>query len=160
MDYNQCTIVGRLAGPPILKSYNKKDGSEGARVFMRIAVTRIGDLGRERDQRRTNFISVVCWGELAKRCAQYLAKGTEVAVGGEFIAESRPVEGTNPVEYREFIHLQASNVQFGRRSQKNATPEQLQAEATALQARIEAAGAGAEAPAEAAVAGGQNPFAQ
>jgi single-stranded DNA-binding protein len=153
-------IVGRLAGTPILKSYQKRDGSEGSRVFMRVAVTRIGDLSRPRNERRTNFIPVVCWGELAKRCAQYLAKGTEVTVSGEFIAESRVIEGSNPVQYREFNCLQANSVQFGRRSSKNATPEQLRSEADALQARIDASADGAQAPAEAAVAGGGNPFAQ
>ena len=46
MDYNHSMIVGRLAGKPILKGYKKGDGSEGWRCFLRVAVTRIGDLGR------------------------------------------------------------------------------------------------------------------
>lgn len=165
MDYNNSVIVGRLAAKPILKGYKKQDQTEGFRAFMRVAVTRIGDLGRPRNERRTNFIPVVCWGELAKRVAQYLDKGTEVTVAGEFIAESQPIEGTNPVEYREYIHLQANTVQFGRRSQKNATPEQLVAEAKALQDRMDAAaGGGEQVPGEAQASatgpGGGNPFAE
>jgi single-stranded DNA-binding protein len=159
VDYNTVTIVGRLAGKPVLKGYTKKDGTAGFRAFMRVAVTRLSDLGRKREERRTNFVPVVCWGPLAQRCAEYLDKGTEVTIGGELIAESRAIEGTNPVEYREFIHLQANTVQFGRRSQKNATPEQLLAEAKALQSRIDSAASGSQ-PAEAAIAGGQNPFEQ
>lgn len=142
MDYNHTTIVGRLAAKPMLKGYSKQDGTEGFRCFMRVAVTRLGDLSRPREQRRTNFIPVVCWGDLGKRCAQYLDKGTEVTCAGEFIAESQVIENTNPKEYREFIHLQANTVQFGRRSAKNATPDQLIAEAKALQIRIDAAAAG------------------
>ncbi len=164
MDYNHAMIVGRLAGAPILKMYKKGDGTEGSRCFMRVAVTRLGDLGRPRNERRTNFIPVVCWGELAKRVAQYLDKGTEVTCAGEFIAESQKIEGSNPVEYREFINLQANIVQFGRRSNKNASPDQLIAEAKALQERIDAAAAGAGQPtgtdmgATSAPVEGKNPF--
>lgn len=169
MDYNHAMIVGRLAGAPILKGYKKSDGTEGFRCFMRVAVTRLGDLGRKREERRTNFIPVVCWGELAKRVAQYLDKGTEVTVAGEFIAESQKIENTNPVEYREFINLQASTVQFGRRSNKNATPDQLIAEAKALQTRIDsvnaaAAGSGQSTSPDMGATptpeGGTNPFAE
>ena len=173
MDYNHCSIVGRLAGKPMLKGYNKSDGTEGFRCFMRVAVTRIGDLGRQREERRTNFIPVVCWGELAKRVAQYLDKGTEVTCGGEFIAESTPKLDGNGAQivingvkqYNEYVHLQAGTVQFGRRSNKNATPDQLIAEAKALQTRIDAAAAGAGQPTgtdagatPTPAAGGTNPF--
>ncbi len=164
MDYNHSMIVGRLAGKPLLKGYNKQDGTEGVRCFMRVAVTRIEDLGPKREERRTNFIPVVCWGELAKRVAQYLDKGTEVTCGGQLIAESQKIEGSNPVAYREFINLQANTVQFGRRSNKNATPEQLIVQAEALKSRIDSAAAGAGQPtgtdagATPTPAAGVNPF--
>jgi len=168
MDYNHMMIVGRLAGKPILKGYKKSDGTDGFRCFMRVAVTRIEDLGRKREERRTNFIPVVCWGELAKRVAQYLDKGTEVTCAGQLIAESQKIEGSNPVAYREFINLQANTVQFGRRSNKNATPDQLIAESKALQTRIDsinaaAAGVGQPTGTDAGAtptpaAGGANPF--
>lgn len=157
MDYNHVTIVGRLAGNPQLKGFKKSDGSDGMRCFMRIAVTRLGDLGAKREDRRTNFVPVVCWGKLAKRCAEYLAKGTEVTVAGELIAESEKLEGTEG--YKEYIHVQATAVQFGRRSMKNATPEQRQAAIDALKERVDGAaeGTGSQAPIAAPIAG-TNPF--
>lgn len=147
MDINVCTIVGRLAGDPVLKSYKKGDGTEGFRCFMRVAVTRLMDRGqKDREKRRTNFVPVVAWGEAAKRHAQFLAKGTQVTVTGELIAESqRQQDGS----YREFIHLQANDVQYGQRPLKSATPEQAQRQLDAAQRRIEeiAAGSASAAPA-------------
>ena len=155
MDYNQVTIVGRLAGNPQLKGYKKKDGTDGMRCFMRIAVTRLSDLGAKREDRRTNFIPVVCWGKLAERCGQYLNTGTEVTVGGEFIAESEKIEGTD--KWKDYTHLQATTCQFGRRSMKNATPEQRQAAIDALKERVDATADGTRTPASTPVAG-KNPF--
>jgi len=161
MDLNIVTLVGRLAGKPSLKLYQKKDGTEGARTFFRLAVGRISDLGnKDRSARRTNFIGCVAWGNTAKIIAQYLDKGHEVALTGEFIAESRVIEGTNPVQYREFTHVLVNSVQFGRRPAKNgAAPttmpsdaEGLKAAAAALLAKLSQSSAPAAASAE------HNPF--
>lgn len=161
MNSNTAIIVGRLAGDPILKSYAKKDGGEGHRCFFRVAVTRLSDRGeKDSAKRRTNFIPVVTWGEAAKRHAQFLAKGTEVTVIGEIIAESTKQEdGT----YTDFFSVQANDVQYGQRSMKNAKPEDLQRQAAALAKRLEGLAAGmpatpAPAPAP-AMAEGENPFA-
>lgn len=161
MDSNTAIIVGRLSMDPKLKNYNKKDGSEGTRCFFRVAVTRLMDRGnKDRSARRTNFIPVVTWGEAAKRHALYLAKGTQVTIVGEILAESiKQADGT----YREFFSVQANDVQYGVKSQKNATPADLKKQADALQARIDALAAGqpsgAEAPAPAAPAAQPgNPF--
>jgi single-stranded DNA-binding protein len=128
MNMNECNIVGRLSRDPILKSYTKADGTAGHRCFMTVAVTRIADLGKARAEQRTNFIPVVVWGDQAKRCAQFLAKGTEVGVSGEFIAESTPkldaagnqlvIDGVK--QYNDYRQLQANRVQFGQASPKNA----------------------------------------
>lgn len=166
MNANISTIVGRLAGNPILKPYKKADGSDGFRAFFRVAVTRRSDLGKKGADRRTNFIPVVCWGGLAQRVGQYLAKGTMVTVIGENIFESQKQEDGS---YKEFAHVQADSIQFGPKSMKNASPEDLQSQLTALQTRMEALAAGhgaapaetpAEVPAEtpAAPAEGGNPF--
>lgn len=139
MNANIITIVGRLAAKPQLKGYKKADGAAGFRAFMRVAVTRLGDLGKARADRRTNFIPVVCWGALAQRVGQFLDTGTEVTVVGELIAESQKQDdGT----YKEYIHIQANSVQFGRRSMKNASPADVSAQMAALQARVDALAAG------------------
>lgn len=143
MNANIITIVGRLAAKPQLKGYKKADGAAGFRAFMRVAVTRLGDLGKARADRRTNFIPVVCWGALAQRVGQFLDTGTEVTVVGELIAESQKQDdGT----YKEYIHIQANSVQFGRRSMKNASPADVSAQMAALQARVESLAAGHGAP--------------
>lgn len=176
MNANITTIVGRLAAKPQLKGYKKKDGSDGFRGFMRVAVTRLGDLGKPREERRTNFCPVVSWGALAQRCAQHLDTGTEVTVVGELIAESQVItdaqgqpvlDANGKKQYREFIHIQANSVQFGRRSMKNASQGDLASQVAALQARMDAAagGHGTPAPAETPAstpastpAEGENPF--
>ena len=140
MDINSIVIAGRLAGNPQLKSYKKADGTEGHRCFMRIAVTRLSDRGKkDRAERRTNFVPVVAWGEAAKRHAQFLATGTQVVIRGELMAESRKKEdGT----YDNFVVVQADDVQYGQRSLKNATPQQLASQVSALQTRINGLAAG------------------
>lgn len=176
MNGNHISIVGRLAGKPSLKGFNKKDGSEGFRSFMRVAVTRLGDLGAKRDDQRTNFVPVVAWGGLAQRIAQYLDKGTEVLVSGELIAESKvktdaagaPIVIDGKTQYDEYIHVQATSCQFGRKSMKNQSPADIASQLASLQTRINEMTSGegqpTETPAstpatpEAAPVEGANPF--
>lgn len=156
MNGNHITICGRLAGKPSLKGFNKKDGTGGFRSFMRVAVTRLGDLGAKREDQRTNFVPVVAWGGLAQRIAQYLDKGTEVLVSGELIAESKiktdaagaPIVVNGKTQYDEYIHIQATSCQFGRKSMKNATPADIASQMTALQARVDALASGEGQPTE------------
>lgn len=157
MNGNIVNIVGRLAGKPVLKGFNKKDGSAGFRSFMRVAVTRLGDLGSKRDEQRTNFVPVVAWGKLAERIAQYLDKGTEVLVSGELIAESKvktdangnPIMIDGKTQYDEYIHVQATSCQFGRKSLKNQSPADMSAQLEALQTRIDSITSGEGQPTDA-----------
>jgi len=164
MDQNRSHFIGRLAIEPTLKAYTKADKTEGYRCFFTLAVTRLMDRGqKDRSKRRTNFIPVVTWGDAAKRHATFLAKGTEVSISGELINESVKQEDGS---YKEFHYLQANDIQYGRRSEKNATPEQLQATAVALQKRLTdlanaakgATPASAPATPAAASAGAEDPF--
>ena len=162
MNLNTAMFVGRLAGDPILKSYKKADGTEGARCFFRVAVTRLSDRGAKQEERRVNFIPVVTWGDAAKRHAHYLAKGTEVAVSGELIATS---EKQQDGSFREYFAVQASDIQYGRRSMKNQSRETIEAEIVRLQKSLSTLGTpapAAEVPAPvaplAAPAQAQNPF--
>jgi hypothetical protein len=177
MNGNNVTICGRLASKPVLKGFNKKDGTEGFRSFMRVAVTRLGDLGAKREDQRTNFVPVVAWGGLAQRIAQYLDKGGEVLVSGELIAESKvktdaagaPIVIDGKTQYDEYIHVQATSCQFGRKSLKNASPADVVSQMAALQTRVDALASGEgqpvetpastpATPAEGLVTGDSNPF--
>ncbi len=151
MQANHSEILGRLAAKPVLTSYTKSDGSEGHRVWFKVAVDRLSDLGKPREKRRTSFIPVVCWGELAKRCAEFLDTGSEVHAEGELIFESRLGED------KERNHLMASRVQFGRKSLKNASPEGRPTPANALQEALNAAAVEAGLDVTCTVAGA-NPF--
>lgn len=137
MDMNHVIVVGRLAGKPSLKLYQKKDGTEGARCFFHVATCRLSDRSqKDRAKRRTNFLRVVSWGEAAKNHAKYLDKGTEVTLSGELIVDTQKQEdGT----FKEFYHILANDIQYGRRSNKANGPE--------VEARIAEARNGAAAPA-------------
>lgn len=178
MNQNISTLVGRLAADPVVKSYKRADGTAGTRCFLRLAVTRkmdrakkIGDEGR-----RTNFVPCVAWGKRAELCAQYLAKGTMVAISGEIIAESQIITDTGkkdgtPVldangrkQYRDFFYVQIDDVQFGPRSLKNSSPEQRQTQLARVQTAIAAAATGDgtpdshSTPAPSASEGADNPY--
>lgn len=155
MQANHSVTLGRLVAKPILKGYTRGDGSEGHRAWFKVAVTRLSDLRKPQEKRRTNLIPVECWGELAKRCAEFLDTGSEVYVEGELIFESRRREdGTGSDEYN---HLMASKVQFGRKSPKNASPEGRPTPANALQEALNAAAVEAGLDVTCTVAGA-NPF--
>jgi single-strand DNA-binding protein len=158
MNHNVSTLVGRLAADPMVKSYNRADGTAGTRCFLRLAVTRKMDRAKKigDSTRRTNFVPCVAWGKRGELCAQYLAQGTMVAISGEIIAESQLITDTGkpdgtPVldangkkQYRDFFYVQIEDVQFGPRSLKNSTPEQRQNELTRVQTAIAAAANGGE----------------
>ena len=179
MNHNTATLVGRLAADPLVKSYNRADGTAGTRCFLRLAVTRKMDRAKKigDSTRRTNFVPCVAWGKRGELCAQYLAQGTMVAITGEIIAESQLITDTGkpggtPVmdangkkQYRDFFYVQIEDVQFGPRSLKNATPEQRQRELDRVQSAIAAAASGdspasshATGAAPAAPAGEDNPY--
>ena len=179
MNHNVATLVGRLAANPLVKSYNRADGTAGTRCFLRLAVTRKMDRAKKIGDatRRTNFVPCVAWGKRGELCAQYLAQGTMVAISGEIIAESQVITDTGkpngtPVldangrkQYRDFFYVQIEDVQFGPRSLKNATPEQRQRELERVQTAIAAAASGEGTPAShasgaapTASAGAENPY--
>lgn len=133
MNQNQWFGVGRVAGKPQLKSYTKSDGTEGFRCFFRLAITRLMDRGAKREDQRTSFIPIVAWGEQAKRHAQYLDVGTEICVSGELVVDSHKQDDGS---YKEFYNINARDIQYGQRSFKNASAEQIQTRISGLQGRM------------------------
>lgn len=162
MDTNVIVVVGRLAGVPQLTPYKTQEGKEGHRCWFRLATTRKMDRGKE-GKRRVSFLPVVVWGEQARVCAQYLDKGTEVTVTGELVQDQ--ILNEDGTFKEEHISIRAEDVQFGRRSEKNQSAEQLQGRIDSLQARLAAMpanGEGMPSPAEIPTpnltAPGTNPF--
>jgi len=145
---------------------------------MRLAITRKMDRGKKIGDvdRRTNFVPLVAWGKRAELCAQYLQKGTMVAITGEIICESQLITDTGKTDgtavldangrkqYRDFFYVQIEDVQFGPRSLKNASPEQRQSELARVQQAIAAAASGAgtseghSTPAPSPAASTDNPY--
>ncbi len=126
---NTVHLIGNVAGVPDLKSYTKGDGTQGFRTWFRLAVCRNMDRGKPRDKQSTSFISVVSWGEAAKRHAQYIGKGDQISVYGELVCDSLKQQDGS---YKEFTSVNAREIEYLRRSEKNQTPDQLQATATRL----------------------------
>ncbi len=135
MNQNTWMGVGRVANKPQLKPYKKADGTEGYRCFFRLAITRLMDRGKGRDDQRASFIPIVCWGEPAKRHAQYLDVGTEVCIVGELIVDAnRKEDGTYGAD---FFNVTAHDIQYGAPSLKNAGLDVLQKKKASLETQME-----------------------
>ncbi len=166
MNVNNWFGVGRVANKPILKPYTNKAGENGMRCFFRVAITRLEDRGLKRSEKpRAVFIPVVTWGAAAERHAQYLDVGTEVTVMGQLIIEpNKLADGTfGP----DFVSINARDIQYGRRSEKNASLETLHARKATLDALIASISAKAsgsstpepsDTPTDAPASTGENPF--
>ena len=79
-DLNQCTFIGRLGADPETRYFDNGD----AVTNIRIAVGRQWKNQAGEKQERTEWVPVSIRGKLAEIAAQYLAKGQQVLVVGEF----------------------------------------------------------------------------
>ena len=106
MNYNLCTFVGRLVADPKLEL---GDGDKKAsRCNYRIAINRI-------NSEKYDVINCTSWGKLAEAAGQYLSKGKEVLVQGNWRTNfTKKEDGT----YNNFQGLNVSFQQFGRDSLK------------------------------------------
>lgn len=134
MNVNNWHGTGRCAQVPQLKTYLKADGTTGYRCWFKLAVTRLQDRGeKDRGKQRTNFVSIVTWGEAAKRHAQYIGQGDEMHVQGELICESeQQADGS----YREYTAVEARDIQYGSKALKNQQPDALNRSAENIQNRL------------------------
>lgn len=108
---NQVVLIGRLARDPELRF---TAGSGKAVATFTIAV----DRGFGRDK-QADFFRVVVWDKLGELCANYLAKGRQVAVQGRL--QNNNYE-TQSGEKRYTTEVVASTVQFldrGNKSERN-----------------------------------------
>jgi len=66
-------------------------------------------LAVDRRDEQADFIPIVAWGKLAETCAQYVGKGSQVAVEGEIRVSSWETEAG---ERRQKTEIVASSVKF------------------------------------------------
>lgn len=107
---NQVVLIGRLARDPELRF---TAGSGKAVATFTVAV----DRGFGKDK-QADFFRVVVWDKLGELCANYLAKGRQVAIQGRI--QNNNYE-TQSGEKRYSTEIVAQNVEFlgGNRNQQN-----------------------------------------
>lgn len=100
---NVVTLIGRLVRDPELK-YTPGNGT--AVTSVTIAVD---NYNSKTGEKSADFIPVVIWGKRAENVAQYLLKGSQIAVNGRITTRSYDAkDGTK----RYVTEVMASNVQF------------------------------------------------
>ena len=100
---NTAILIGRLTKDPELR-YIPSTGRPVATFT--IAVDRAF---KKDGQKQTDFFNIVVWGNQAESCANYLGKGSQVAIKGSI--QNRSYE-TNNGEKRYVTEIIADNVQF------------------------------------------------
>lgn len=113
---NQVTLIGNLGSDPELKQTNA-----GAVLVMRIATTESYlDRNRQR-QERTEWHTVIVWGNRAEGLARILGKGHKVGITGGLRTQSWEAnDGTK--RYRTEIHAQRVVLCGGGQRQSTASP--------------------------------------
>lgn len=77
MTINRALLVGRLTADPELST--TQGGT--SRAALRLAVNSREKQGEEWVD-RADFFDITVWGNTAEACAQYLAKGSQIAIDG------------------------------------------------------------------------------
>ncbi|MFP3902880.1 MAG: single-stranded DNA-binding protein [Armatimonadota bacterium] len=98
---NNVVLVGRLATDPEMKY--AQSGTEI--TTFRIAVSRPP---RENQQQDTDFLNVVCFGNVAQNVANYLDKGSLVGIEGRIQTRSYDQDGRR----QWWTEINARNIQF------------------------------------------------
>ena len=112
---NNCTLVGRLVRDIELR-YIPGNGTPVGNFT--IAVDR--EFSGKDGKKETDFIDIQVWGKIAENCANYIAKGSLVAVQGSLRIESYEKDG----ERRRIARVNANRVQF-LESKKDKKDEQF-----------------------------------
>ena len=101
---NNVVLVGRLTRDPELKYI---PGSGAAVTNFAIAVDR--EFTGKDGKKETDFIDIQVWGKSAENCANYIGKGSLVAIQGAIRVDNyQDQEGNN----RKATRVNANRVQF------------------------------------------------
>ena len=121
LDMNSVSVVGRLTAEPKLESLTNQEGNEVPHCRFRIAINNgARPSGEPRD---ATFIDVDTWGRLAENCAQYLDKGSAVAVNGRLGLESWTAQDGSPRSRHVLQTSAMGSVQFLTRQTEITGPE-------------------------------------
>lgn len=101
---NQVVLVGRLTRDPELRYIA---GSGTAVANFAIAVDR--EFTGKDGKKETDFIDIQVWGKIAENCANYLSKGSLVAINGSLRIENYINQAG---EKRKATRVNANRVQF------------------------------------------------
>ena len=112
---NHVVLVGRLTRDPELR-YIAGNGTPVANFT--IAIDR--EFTTKEGKKETDFIDIQVWGKSAENCANYIGKGSLVAVQGSLRVESYEKDG----ERRKATRVNANRVQF-LESKKDKKEEQF-----------------------------------
>ena len=100
---NKAILIGNLANDPELRITS----SGISQCTFRLAVQR--RYAAQNGEKMADFLTIVCWRQLADNCARYLAKGRKVAVEGSIQTRSYDAQdGTK----RYVTEIMADNVEF------------------------------------------------
>ena len=115
---NHVVLVGRLTKDLELR-YIAGNGTPVANFVLAVDREFAGKDGKK----ETVFLNIQVWGKSAENCANYIGKGSLVAVQGSIIIEKYEKDG----ERRTFTKINANKVQFldskkDKQENKNFTP--------------------------------------
>ena len=112
---NKVILIGRLTKDPELKF---TPGTGTAVTSLTLAVDKFN---RQSGQREADFIPVVVWGKQAESTANYMSKGSQMAISGRIQTRSYDAkDGTK----RYVTEVVAEDVQFLSKGSGNAAPRE------------------------------------
>lgn len=101
---NRVILIGNLTRDPELKF--TPSGSPVAGFGLAVNRTYTNKQGERVEN--TDFFNIVVWAKLAELCAEYIRKGSPVAIEGRLQSRSWETEG----QKRSVVEVVAENVQF------------------------------------------------
>ena len=108
---NKAILIGNLAADP----ESRTTSSGVAQCSFRLAVQR--RFANQQGVKEADFLTVVCWRQLAELCQRYLSKGRRVAVEGSIQTRSYDAQDGTKRYVTEII---AESVEFLSSSQEGA----------------------------------------
>jgi len=119
MSINKVIFTGNLTKDPELRTT-----ANGFSVLnMSVAINdRVKDQATGEWTNRANFVDCVCFGKRAEAIAQYLAKGTKVAVEGKLRYSSWEKDGIK----RNKLEVVVDEIEFSASTKKAEEPQSVQ----------------------------------
>lgn len=117
LDFNQCTLVGRLTKDPEIKKVNGRDGETSVCNFS-LAV------GESKDE--VSFFEITCWGKIADNVDKYCFKGNRVLVNGRLKQDRWEDNGNKRSKVKinnAMVHFLTPKPKDGDSSQEPATDQ-------------------------------------